>query len=296
MTDKLTPANAWPFGEMIAAGQASADAPAEATVGLGANPDSPASAAATQAPTIPKHIAAHEFVKGDRNECAICGNDWLDTRHRTSVQSIACNYSVDGRCNDTKCVCGKKCKIDSAIAAVSVACEVTAKGLDRNNVTQAPTPRTDEVAVYGYVNSSLFHVVPASFARTLERELAAANLAIEDFAELHRVDEEQLAAAQAELKRANSMEGRTCWRDGCQNLAQLCDAHAIVLQEEITQQKILRLNEHLEGQRQTIKRLKEKLEGAYNSLREHMAMVRERDAQIAEKDRVSPVRQTAERR
>lgn len=52
---------------------------------------------------IPKHIAAHDFIKADgRNECAVCGDDWLDTRHRKSIQpTIPCKGKNCGRTDGT---------------------------------------------------------------------------------------------------------------------------------------------------------------------------------------------------
>ena len=38
--------------------------------------------------------------------------------------------------------------------------------------------------------------------------------------------QDHIAALERELAEANSMEGRTCWVDGCENLAQRCDAHS----------------------------------------------------------------------
>ena len=30
----------------------------------------------------PAHIAAHKYIDNGRNACAVCGDEWLDSRHR----------------------------------------------------------------------------------------------------------------------------------------------------------------------------------------------------------------------
>jgi hypothetical protein len=66
---------------------------------LSAAPPAPSEDAKDAQPTIPKHIAAHEFVDDGKNACAICGDDWLDTRHRKSIQPVPCKGKNCGHTN-----------------------------------------------------------------------------------------------------------------------------------------------------------------------------------------------------
>lgn len=70
--------------------------------------------------------------------------------------------------------------------------------------------------------------VPAYLCRQIGREQGELRRQIEmdtDTIERIRTAGEK---AEAKLDYANSMEGRTCREDGCQNLAQLCDGHAFL--------------------------------------------------------------------